>query len=203
MLDVAILGLLMDRDHHGYEVRSQLRERLGVSANVSFGSIYPALARLERHGLVEAVAPAAPRAAAISTGSLAGERASLRTLRTSAGLGRRGCKVYRITERGRQEFQALLADPTTVDDGRTFSLRVALARYLTPALRVRLLERRRQDLLERLAEVRQGADNPDLDAYARSVMSHAAHSVELDLEWIDDLLSIERSDSDTFAREAK
>ena len=203
MLDVAILGLLMDRDHHGYEVRSQLRERLGVSANVSFGSIYPALARLERHGLVEAVAPATPRATAVSTGSLAGERASLRTLRTSAGLGRRGRKVYRITERGRQEFPALLADPTTVDDGRTFSLRVALARYLTPALRVRLLERRRQDLLERLAEVRQGADNPDLDPYARSVMSHAAHSVELDLEWIDDLLSLERSDSETFAREAK
>ncbi len=203
MLDVAILGLLMDRDHHGYEIRSQLRERLGVSANVSFGSIYPALARLERHGLVEAVAPAAPRAVAISTGSLSGERASLRTLRGSAGLGRRGRKVYRITERGRQEFGVLLADPTTVDDGRTFSLRVALARYLTPALRVRLLERRRQDLLERLAEVRQDADNPDLDAYARSVMSHAAHGVELDLEWIDDLLSIERSDSETFAREAK
>lgn len=203
MLDVAILGLLMDRDHHGYEIRSQLRERLGVSANVSFGSIYPALARLERHGLVEAAAPPAPRAAALSTGSLAGERASLRSLRATAGLGRRGRKVYRITERGRQEFMAMLADPSTVDDGRTFSLRVALARYLTPALRVRLLERRREDLLERLSEVREGAANPDLDPYARSVMDHAAHSVELDLEWIDDLLSTERSDSETFAREAK
>ena len=50
VLDIAILGLLMDRDHHGYEIRTQLRDRLGVSANVSFGSIYPALARLERHG---------------------------------------------------------------------------------------------------------------------------------------------------------
>ena len=45
VLDIAILGLLMDRDHHGYEIRTQLRERLGVWANVSFGSIYPALAR--------------------------------------------------------------------------------------------------------------------------------------------------------------
>ena len=57
MLDIAILGLLMDRDHHGYEIRTQLRDRLGVWANVSFGSIYPALARLERYGYVEAVAP--------------------------------------------------------------------------------------------------------------------------------------------------
>ena len=42
----------MDRDHHGYEIRTQLRERL-AQANASFGSIYPALARLERQGLVE------------------------------------------------------------------------------------------------------------------------------------------------------
>ena len=61
VLDIAILGLLMDRDHHGYEIRSQFRDRLGLWANVSFGSIYPALARLERHGLVEAVTPNAPR----------------------------------------------------------------------------------------------------------------------------------------------
>jgi len=107
VLDIAILGLLMDRDHHGYEIRTQLRDRLGVSANVSFGSIYPALARLERHDCVEAVATHEPRISPLSTGSLSGERASLRSLRTSQGLGRRGRKVYRITERGREEFVAL------------------------------------------------------------------------------------------------
>lgn len=203
MLDIAILGLLTDRDHHGYEIRSQLRERLGVWANVSFGSIYPALARLERHGLVEAVSAPAPRAPSLSTGSLAGERASLRTLRATAGLGRRGRKVYRITERGRQEFAVLLADPSTLDDARTFSLRVALGRHLTPSLRVGLLERRRQDLLERLSEVRAGVANPDLDEYARSVMGHAVQTVELDLEWIDQMLTTERSNQHTFAHEAK
>jgi DNA-binding PadR family transcriptional regulator len=202
VLDIAILGLLMDRDHHGYEIRSQLRERLGVWANVSFGSIYPALARLERHGFVEAVAPLAPRSSGLSTGSLAGERASLRTLRASSGLGRRGRKVYRITERGRQEFVTLLADPSTLDDSKNFSLRMALAKYLTPSLRVRLLERRRNDLLERLTEVRAGAQNDELDDYARGVMEHAANGVELDLAWVDDLLSSERSNQ-TFANDAK
>ncbi|HUY43273.1 MAG TPA: PadR family transcriptional regulator [Acidimicrobiales bacterium] len=203
MLDIAVLGLLMERDHHGYEIRSQLRDRLGIWANVSFGSIYPALARLERHGLVEAVAPAAPRLASLSTGSLSGERASLRSLRASSGLGRRGRKVYRITDLGKEEFQSLLADPATMDDGKNFSLRVALARHLTPTLRVRLLERRRTDLLERLSEVRAGTNNEDLDSYARAVMEHAARGVELDLEWIDDMLSIERSNQQNFAREAK
>jgi DNA-binding PadR family transcriptional regulator len=203
VLDIAILGLLMDRDHHGYEIRTQLRDRLGVWANVSFGSIYPALARLERHGLVEAVVAAEPRMSALSTGSLSGERASLRSLRASSGLGRRGRKVYQITEKGRQEFVRLLSDPSTIDDGKNFSLRMALAKYLTPSLRVGLLERRRADLVERLAEVRAGAHNEQLDTYARNVMEHAAEGVSLDLAWIDSLLSAERSNQQTFAQEAK
>lgn len=203
VLDIAILGLLMDRDHHGYEIRTQLRERLGVWANVSFGSIYPALARLERHGLVEAVTPTESRVSTLSTGSLSGERASLRSLRSGTGLGRRGRKVYQITPLGRQEFMNLLADPATLDDGKNFSLRMALAKYLTPNLRVGLLERRRADLVERLAEVRANAHNEQLDTYARNVMEHAAQGVELDLAWIDNLLSTERSNQQSFAREAK
>ena len=203
VLDIAILGLLMDRDHHGYEIRSQLRDRLGVWANVSFGSIYPALARLEREGCVAAVTASEPRLGSLSTGSLSGERASLRSLRAAPGIGRRGRKVYRITERGRAEFVTLLANPATLDDGKNFSLRMALAKYLTPSLRVGLLERRRADLVERLAEVRAGADNEQLDQYARSVMDHAARGAELDLAWIDNLLSTERSNQQIFAQEVK
>ena len=52
MLDMAILGLLEERDLHGYEIRRQLRDNLGILANVSFGSIYPALTRLEKAGAV-------------------------------------------------------------------------------------------------------------------------------------------------------
>jgi len=203
VLDIAILGLLMDRDHHGYEIRSQLRDRLGVWANVSFGSIYPALARLEREGCVAAVTASEPRLGLQSTGSLSGERASLRSLRTAPGIGRRGRKVYRITDRGREEFVTLLANPATLDDAKNFSLRMALAKYLTPSLRVGLLERRRADLVERLAEVRAGAQNEQLDQYARSVMDHAARGAELDLAWIDNLLSTERSNQQTFAQEVK
>ena len=203
MLDLAILGLLMDRDHHGYEIRTQVRDRLGVSSNLSFGSIYPALARLERQGLVEVATVADAKPSALSTGSLSGERASLRALRATQSLGRRGRKVYSITPLGRQTFVALLSDPATVDDGRNFSLRMALARYLTPSLRVVLLERRRTDLVERLAEMQAGAHNEQLDSYARSVMAHTAKAVELDLEWIDTLLSTERNNQQTFAPRAK
>ena len=201
MLDLAILGLLMERDHHGYEVRSQLRDRLGLWANVSFGAIYPALARLERIGLVEAVVTVPSGLGTLSTGSLAGERASLRSLRSSPGLGRKGRKVYRITAKGREEFAQLLADPATMDDTRAFSLRMALARYLTPSVRLGLLEQRRGNLAQRLFEVRAHAADDALDPYARSVMEYGARVVELEIAWIDGLLTSERRTSPQLARE--
>ncbi|MDE3065186.1 MAG: hypothetical protein KGJ36_05905, partial [Acidobacteriota bacterium] len=83
------------------------------------------------------------------------------------------------------------------------SLRMALARYLTPSLRVALSERRRADLQERLAEMRAGTRNEQLDTYARDVIEHAAQGVELDLAWIDTLLTTERHNQQTLAREAK
>jgi DNA-binding PadR family transcriptional regulator len=203
VLDIAILGLLMERDHHGYEIRAQLRDRLGLWANASFGSIYPALARLERQGLVEAV-PGEPRGlSALSTGSLSGERASLRARRATPGVGRRGRKVYRITERGRGDFVAMLANPATVDDSRSFSLRMALARHLTARSRVVLLERRRADLVERLDEIRASAANEELDPYARDVMTHVAQGVELDISWIDAKLTTERDTEEGLVRKTR
>ncbi|OWY59486.1 PadR family transcriptional regulator, partial [cyanobacterium TDX16] len=45
MIELAILGLLTDQDLHGYELKKRLSELLGVRSGVSFGSLYPALAR--------------------------------------------------------------------------------------------------------------------------------------------------------------
>ena len=52
MLDLAILGLLHEQELHGYEIRRRLRDELGLFANISFGSLYPALSRLESTGAV-------------------------------------------------------------------------------------------------------------------------------------------------------
>jgi hypothetical protein len=79
---------------------------------------------------------------------------------------------------------------------------MALARFLTPSLRVVLLERRRADLVARLGELRANASHADLDPFARSVMEHAAKGVELDLAWIDQWLNTERT-TETVAREAQ
>ena len=199
MLELAILGLLGEQELHGYEIRKRLREELGVFSNVSFGSLYPALARLERSGAVETTEARADLGPAIPmTGSLAGERAALRALRPAGGRGRRARKVYRITEEGRRQFAELLdSEREAADDARNFGLRLAFARYLPPQARLRMLERRRAHLVERLAETRGAGVSPGrpLDPYARSVMEHAAESTERDISWLDRLIAAERSRS--------
>jgi DNA-binding PadR family transcriptional regulator len=195
MLDMAILGLLEERDLHGYEIRRQLRDHLGLLANVSFGSIYPALTRLEKSGAVVATeGPPAPEesvaAAAPPTGSLSGERAVLRARRHSPTRARRGKRVYRITDAGRQLFAELLAEGGA-DDARSFSLRLAFARHLAPQARLALLERRRALLVQRLGDAESA--RTDLDVYARSVVQHTVEGVASDIAWLDHLIASERA----------
>jgi len=101
MIELAILGLLKEQDLHGYELKKRLRELLGPLSSVSFGSLYPALARLERAGAVKAVEAASTpgRVPMPMTGSLTGEAAAFRAARFVAR-GRRGKKVYGLTEVG-------------------------------------------------------------------------------------------------------
>ena len=198
MLDMAILGLLEERDLHGYEIRRQLRDHLGLLANVSFGSIYPALTRLEKAGAVVATEGQATTTSP-PTGSLSGELAVLRSRRHSGGRGRRGKKVYRITGAGRQLFAELLADGGSADDARSFSLRLAFARHLAPQARLSLLERRRALLVQRLGDAESA--RTDLDPYARSVVQHTADGIVRDISWLDRLIETERSNLATAGAE--
>jgi DNA-binding PadR family transcriptional regulator len=203
MLDLAILGLLEEQELHGYEIRRQLRDTLGLLANVSFGSLYPALARLERAGDVEAVEPAGLAAPpAPPTGSLSGERAVLRARRHARSRDRRSRKAYRITEQGRQTFAELLAGGGT-DDARSFGLRLAFARHLPPPARLGLLERRRAQLVQRLAEAEAGRTEVPLDVYARSVVEHTVEGVARDIHWLERLIEAERGTGGGSEREAR
>jgi DNA-binding PadR family transcriptional regulator len=197
MLDLALLGLLEEGPQHGYELRKRLRTQFGLLANVSFGSIYPALSRLETNGSVETVEGGSPVSLAPPTGSLSGEWAAMRARRRAGTRGRRSKKVYRITTAGREFFLTLLSD-STADDARSFSLRLALARHMPPEARLALLERRRAQLVQHLTEV-VTADDPELDVYARSVAEHTAEGVEQDIAWVDRLISAERANADASA----
>jgi DNA-binding PadR family transcriptional regulator len=194
LLELAILGLLKDQELHGYELKKRLAETLGVASGVSFGSLYPALARLEAAGAVKAVEANGTSLPIPSTGSLGGELAAFRA-RKSPSRGSRGKKVYGITDRGQQLFEELLiADSASSDDERVFHLRLAFARYLPSHARLGLLERRRAYLLDQLARtsgaIRSGWER--LDAYTRSLIEHGNETTQRDISWLDRLIARER-----------
>jgi DNA-binding PadR family transcriptional regulator len=202
VLELAILGLLKEQELHGYELKKRLGEALGPLSRVSFGSLYPALARLESAGAVKAVEAADGPAPVIPmTGSIGGEVAAFRARRAATARGGRGKKVYGITERGERLFEELLETDaaSTGDDDRAFNLKLAFARYLPPEARLGMLERRRAQLVERLAQARSAirAGKERLDDYTRALMEHGTETTEHDISWLDRLIAAERRQEDT------
>ena len=202
MLELAILGLLKEQDLHGYELKKRLTDALGAFSSVSFGSLYPALARLEAAGAVRAVTvdaaePALPPPVVPMTGSIAGEAAAFRARRSTTRPARpsRTRKVYALTERGSQLFEELLeADSTSVDDDRAFNLKLAFCRHLPPERRLGLFEQRRALLVERLARARTNhrSRKERMDLYTQSLVDHGTETTEADISWLDRLIAIER-----------
>jgi DNA-binding PadR family transcriptional regulator len=196
MLELAILGLLKEQELHGYELKKRLSAAFGPFSSVSFGSLYPALARLEAAGAVKAVEALEqpPRPSIPMTGSMTGEAAAFRA-RREPKRGGRAKKVYGITERGETLFEELLeAESSSGDDDRAFNLKLAFCRYLPPDARLGLLERRRAHLVERLARARASirAGRERMDAYTRSLMEHGTEATERDISWLDTLIATER-----------
>lgn len=200
MLELAILGLLKEQELHGYELKKRLTETLGPLSSVSFGSLYPALNRLEAAGAVKAVeANEDPTTPIPMTGSLGGEAAAFRERARRAERPQRAGrsrKVYGITDKGQKLFDELLAaESSSADDDRAFNLRLAFARHLPPEARLGLLERRRAHLVERLAKARTAIRNrrERLDDYSRSLMEHGNEATERDISWLDRLIERERT----------
>ncbi|HZD16659.1 MAG TPA: PadR family transcriptional regulator [Actinomycetota bacterium] len=169
MLELAILGLLKERSMHGYQLSKRLTDTLGGFWRVSYGSLYPTLKRLEKQGAVERVFD-------------------------EQEVGRRK-NVYRISEKGEALFRDLLEEAgsdATGEDNR-FRVRMTFFKYLAPESRIRLLERRRAFLEERLTTLRTNlATAAGFDTYTLSLMQHGRETTEQDIAWLTGLISAER-----------
>jgi DNA-binding PadR family transcriptional regulator len=204
VLDLAILGLLQEQPLHGYELKKRVGETLGTLWGISYGSLYPALRRLEREGSIESVDPSMARPAAPipSTGSLDGDLAAARAHRVPKA-SRRTRKVYRLTDRGAARLRDLLVDDdsASTDDERTFALKLVFCGQLDRASRLELLERRRAALADRLARARRpgrtGSTAPrgGANRYAESLLQHRTQSTQRDLEWVEALIAAEGPDA--------
>ena len=212
MLELAILGLLKEQPLHGYELKKRLGETLGFLWGVSYGSLYPALRRLEREGAIESVDPTPTLTTApVPTGSITGDRASARrragTRRTESS--RRTRKAYRITERGEAQLvELLLADDERADDDKGFAIKLAFCRHAPADARLRFLERRRDALRDRVEQVRgsssrrtRGERPRHQDRYLTSLLEHRARATDRDLEWVEELIVAESGPEELLGQE--
>jgi DNA-binding PadR family transcriptional regulator len=172
MLELAILGLLKEQPMHGYQLSRELGDALGGFWRVSYGSLYPTLRRLEADGAVQSVADGEAR-------------------------GRRKT-TYEITEKGEKLFFELLQE--TPHDNSTeetrFRVRLAFFRYLPPETRIRLLERRRATLEDRLSTIKGSlhTTRQRVDTYTLALMEHGRSATESDIAWLEGLIAAERTD---------
>ncbi|HEX7464735.1 MAG TPA: PadR family transcriptional regulator [Actinomycetota bacterium] len=181
MLELAILGLLKERSMHGYQLSKRLTDTLGGFWRVSYGSLYPTLRRLEGQGAVERVFD-------------------------ELQVGRRK-NVYRITPSGEELFHRLLEEAgaeSSSEDNR-FRVRLAFFKYLAPDTRLRLLEKRRAYLEERLSTITTSlsATRERFDTYTLSLMQHGRDSTEQDIEWLSGLIAAERRQVDSLRAQTK
>lgn len=174
MLEFAVLGLLQDGPLHGYELRKQLGRRLGGLRAFSYGSLYPALRRLVRAGLIaETTDP------------------------DGTAWSRRGRRVYRITGDGKERFAEILdeAGPQAWDDG-SFGVHLAFFSRTPVATRIRILEGRRRTVEERRDGLRAvlGRTGEQIDRYTRELHRLGLESSEREVRWLNELIASERAE---------
>ena len=112
------LSILFEKDASGYEIRQLCTHgECAYFVEVSFGSIYPALAKMQKEGLL--------------------------TSQIQEQQGRPAKKIYKITNKGKEEFRASLFEKLNDDVFRSEFLLFARFAHLLPAplVKQRLLER--------------------------------------------------------------
>ena len=176
MLELAILGLLAETPVHGYELRKQLRVRLGGFRVFSHGSVYPALRRLTRAGLIA-------------------EEAEQTTPEGSAW-SRRARRVYRITAEGKDRLSDMLAEcgPHAWDDDG-FGVHLAFFSRTPAEVRMRILEGRRRRVEERREGLRATLSRAgeQIDRYTRELHQLGLDSSEREVRWLNELIEHERT----------
>jgi len=157
---------------HGYELRKRLTGLLGAFRAFSYGSLYPALRRMQADGLIEE--DTAPEGTPVL---------------------RRARRVYQLTDTGRKRFTELVADTgpqNYTDDG--FGVHLAFFNRTPAEARMRILEGRRRQVEERREGLRQAITraSSSLDRYTRQLHQLGLESSEREVKWLNELIAAER-----------
>ncbi len=165
MLELAILGFLYDSPLHGYELRKRITALTGHVRPVAESTLYPAIKRLEKAGLL---------ARETQPGAVAAPR-----------------HVLSLTPEGRQELRRRLAEPARgdiTDENRWFTL-LAFLRHLDDEAAQAEVLRRRLAFLEEPASFFYEGERPlraeELDdPFRRGILTIARATSRAELAWL-------------------
>lgn len=171
-LDLALLGLLADAPMHGYELRSRLIELLGAVRSYSYGSLYPALRRLEAANLIAVKEPLTDP----DSVPLTSKRRRL---------------TYQITAAGKEHLENLLAEvgpQAATDEG--FGVHLVFFPRTTVEARLRILQARRRRVEERQEGLRTSMARAAqrMDDYTRQLQQLAMEASDREVKWLSDLI---------------
>ena len=179
-----ILGFLAEEPLHGYELRRRMEQLHGYARTISDGTLYPAITRLAKAGLVtrehEAGGAGAPR------------------------------QTLRLTEAGRARLEARMrsADGHDITDGSRFFIILSFLSLLPEKAERDAVLRRRLDYLEQPASFFYDGDRPlraaDLaDPYRRGILLSARATSQAERTWIRELLDEPAAERKAAAQETE
>ncbi|SCL39011.1 transcriptional regulator, PadR family [Micromonospora rhizosphaerae] len=169
MLELAILGFLAERPLHGYDLKRRVAHLTGHVRPIADGTLYPAIKRLERAGLL--------------------------TRRPEPGAGAAPRQTLVLTDAGRAELDRRLREPDELeisDENRWFTLLAFLRHLDDPAARERVL-RRRLAFLRTPSSFFYDGDRPVRaealdDPYRRGLLTIARATSRAELRWLAEML---------------
>lgn len=163
MLKYAMLGLLAERDGHGWDLQARFEALLAGTWPLNNGQVYATLKRLENNDLV--------------------------TSHVVEQDDRPDRNVFSITAAGREELENWLTAPpppsAILKD--EFFLKVLLSSIASEAELPDLLRTHRQHYYDTLATITRRRLADDLNSTTKLLLDGAIRRLEADLQWLDDV----------------
>jgi DNA-binding PadR family transcriptional regulator len=180
-IDLLLLGLLVDRPMHGYELYQQIQSE-GIDAwfNVSMAGVYYSLGKLREQGLV-------------AESRQRGGRSTRKS-------------IYHLTEEGRAAFfeavesQAVSREKTYLN----YDLVIYLLNKVPLQRAISLLEQHQAFLAEQAQEVQAALIDQQADALQQAILDHKLRYLEMEQGWLADVVrDIQGEGRDGGLREAE
>lgn len=165
-VDLVILGLLIEKDRHGYDIRQEIRRRdMGQWAGVSTPAIYKGLARLEAKKMLRG--------------------------RLESGSAHPDRTVYTVGEDGRDYFHGLMREALAKPSKQLFDLLIGVGfcYLLEKQTLLDWLGERRTALLELVAHLREHRgevmSSPMVPDNFDSIFDYFISLTDTELAWLD------------------